>query len=321
MSKRRPPISSVVKAKIPRLSRVLVAVSGGRDSTVLLHAVLQVQRLLELTIEVCHINHRLRANSDDDEAFVVRWCADLGLPCHTERLPPRPEGENVEAWARTQRYKVFKRVMAERDLTVLLTAHNANDVAETLLMRLVANKELTSIEEFDSRRKVIRPLIDVSREQINEYVAHHGVPFVEDPTNRDPAFVRNRIRHEVIPVLAERFDPSIVWILSERAKSLAADSEALHEAALQVVRSVGQLQEGDAEWMARCRSTLSDTAEAVRWRVAQLLFTPLLGFTVGEARARAIVSLLEGETRILQLGNDITLKVGPGGLEVIRAAG
>jgi tRNA(Ile)-lysidine synthase len=293
-------------------------VSGGRDSVVLLHALLQVQRLLSLSIEVCHVNHGLRADSYEDENFVVAWCAELGVVCHVERLSPRPVGENIEAWARTHRYETFKRVMAERNLDIVLTAHNANDVAETLLMRLIANKELTSIEEFDPRRRVVRPLIEISREQINEYVSQNGLPFIEDPSNQDPTFVRNRLRHEVLPILTERFDPSMVWILSERAQSLAADSEALHVIASAVAQAIGDLEEGSPQWLDRCQSELARTPPAVQWRIVQILFTPLLGFTVGESKAQAIASVLQGLNPMLQIGSGVTLHAGREGVKILR---
>ncbi len=291
--------------------------SGGRDSVVLLHALVQVQRLLSLSIEVCHVNHGLRSNSHEDEAFVVRWCAELGLRCHVERLPARPSGENLEAWARARRYEAFNRILAERSLDLVLTAHNANDVAETLLMRLIANKELNSIEEFDPRRRVVRPLIEISREQINEYISENRLAFVDDPSNDDPTFVRNRLRHEVLPILAERFDPSIVWILSERAQSLAADSDALHELAVGVADAIGEFEQASRAWLERCRAELGRVPPAVRWRVVQLVFTPLLGFTVGESRAQAITSVLQGVQPSLQLGQGITLQVGRDGAQII----
>ena len=285
---------------------------------VLLHALLQVQRLLSLSLEVCHVNHGLRANSHEDEAFVVGLCANLSLACHVERLSARPARENVEAWARARRYETFKRVLAERSLDIVLTAHNANDVAETLLMRLIANKELTSIEEFDPRRRVVRPLMEISREQIDEYVQQNQLSFFEDPSNQDPTFVRNRLRHEVLPMLTQRFDPSIVWILSERAQSLAADSDALHEFAATTASAIGGLEQGSREWLERCQSELAKVPYALRWRVVQILFTPLLGFTVGESRASAIAGVLEGKSPTLQIGGGVTLQVGRQGVEIVR---
>ncbi len=285
----------------------------------LLHALLGVQRLLKLHIEVCHVDHGLRPSSQDDALFVLKWCSQLGVPCHVRRLGPRPEQSNLEAWARRERYAAFAQVQQELQLQLLLTAHTANDMAETLLMRLIARKELTSIEESDSRRNVLRPLLEIGRDQIDEYVALHGVPYVEDPTNVDTTFVRNRVRHELLPLLAERFDPSIVWILSEQARSFAQDSDALRAAANAVVESVGELREGDGAWLDRCRRELEAIPPAIRWRVVQRLCVPRLGFVVGESKATALLGVICGEATVLDLGGGVSLTRDSAGLRFVTA--
>lgn len=321
MSKRRVSVTTAVKQKVPQGARVLVAFSGGRDSAVLLHALVQVQKLLSLTLEVCHVNHRLRPQSDDDERFVCHRAERYGLMCHVAHLPERPPGENLEAWARRLRYEAFGRIMRERGADTLVTAHTADDAAETLLMRLVANKELTSIEEFDPRRKCIRPLLRVSRAQIDEYVERYGVAYVEDATNQDTSFVRNRVRHELMPHLREHFDPSISWILADRARSLALDCEALHEVAVHVTERIGAVQFSDPEWLARCRSLLREASPAVQWRAVQCLFTPVLGHTLGEFKCNAILDLIHKDDSSLDLGAARTLVVATSGLEIVHAYG
>jgi tRNA(Ile)-lysidine synthase len=208
--------------------------------------------------------------------------------------------------------------MSTRALDIVCTAHTANDVAETLFMRLLANKELTSIEEYDPRRRCLRPLTDNTREQINEYVTRQGLAFVEDPTNEDVSFVRNRVRHEVLPLLADRFDPSIVWILAERARSLAADSEALGSLATSLVESVGMLRQHDAGWLLGLRSALSTASSAVQWRAVQLLLTPLFGYTIGEAKARVILEAVVTGAGVVQMESGKRIEVGQGGLEIIE---
>jgi tRNA(Ile)-lysidine synthetase-like protein len=281
---------------------------------VLTHALVQVQRLLSLHLEVCHVNHRLRAESDSDQAFVEQQAEHHKLACHVVRLSELPQGENVEAWAREQRYRAFRKIMSERSLEVLVTAHTANDAAETLLMRLLANKELTSIEEYDARRGCIRPLLGISREQVDEYVARYALPFVEDISNQDTRMVRNRIRHALIPELRERFDPSIVWILADRARSLAADSHALQLVARTSAERIGEFVSGDGEWLGRCRNELSVVAPALRWRIVQILFTPALGHTLGEGKCVAILEQLFEPRAALELGRGVTLHVSSRGV-------
>jgi tRNA(Ile)-lysidine synthase len=313
MARRRQSILTTLKQRIPRGERVLIALSGGKDSSALLHGLLKVRRLLDLHLEACHVDHGLRKESGDDAAAVATMCEKLGVVCHPVRLGKRPPQSNMEAWARAERYRALKEVMERENLTLLVTAHNANDVAETLLMRLFANKELTTIEESDRRRRCVRPLLGVSREQIEEFVRENRVPFVEDPSNADTAMVRNRVRKKVLPLLEREFDPSMVWILSERAQSIAADCEALQYVAEGAADRVGSVAFRDRGWLERCRTELQALPYAIKWRVAQVLFTPILGHTVGEPRARALVALLEGTQQSLDLGGGTVLETSQGG--------
>lgn len=317
MARRRQSILTTLKERIPHGERILIALSGGKDSSALLCGLLKVRRLLELHIEVCHVDHGLRKESGDDAAFVASHCERLGVVCHVVKLGQRPPRSNMEAWARRERYRAFREVMDRESLTLLVTAHTANDVAETLLMRLFANKELTTIEETDERRRCLRPLLGVSREQIEKFVKEEGIPFVEDPSNQDTVIVRNRIRRRVIPLLQEEFDPSMVWNLAERAQSLAADCEALQRFAQESVNKIGAIQWGSRVWLEGCRAELRGLPYAVKWRTAQILFVPTLGHTVGEPRARALLGLLEGELQSLDLGDGKTLELEGGNSGII----
>ena len=196
----------------------------------------------------------------------------------------------------------------KRDLDWVVTAHTANDVAETLLIRLLANKELNSIERKDQRRRCLRPLLDVSRDQIEEYARRYRVECIEDPTNADTALLRNRVRHTLLPRLERDFDPSVVWTLSERAQALASDCQALEVLALGVVSEVGGLQEGDPGWLSRCSTALGSLPFGLQWRVVQALLEPLMGFEVGEKSAEAALQVLLKEQPSCQLRADLTLR-------------
>ena len=309
MSRRRVSIQTALKQAIPHGGKILVAVSGGKDSVSLLHGLLAVKRLLGLTVEVCHVDHRLRADSGRDAEFVRDLCHRLGVECHVVTLEEKPRAENLEAWARTRRYQSFADVLRNRALDIVVTAHNANDVGETLLMRLIANKELNTIEYSDPVRSCLRPLITISRDQIDEYVAEHSLEYVEDASNADVSFVRNRVRAELLPLLRERFDPSIVWILAEQARAAAEDCDALQCIAGLEVERIGPLEEYCDAWLARIRESLERSPVAVRWRIVQRIFTPLLGFSVGAHKARAILDVLMAQEGVVQLGPTLSLVV------------
>lgn len=319
MSRRRVSVQTALKQSIHGGTKVLVAVSGGKDSVTLLHGLVSVRRLLGLTIEVCHVDHRLRPDSGRDADFVRTLCGRMGVECHVFTLEDKPSTENLEAWARTRRYQCFAEVLRQRGLDLVVTAHNANDVAETLLMRLLANKELNTIEYSDPLRSCLRPLISISRAQIDEYVLEHALEFVEDPSNADVSFVRNRVRAELLPLLSERFDPSIVWILSEQARVIAEDCDALQYIAGLEAARVGPLEERSEAWLDRLRESFGRVPPAVRWRIVQGVFTPLLGFTVGAHKAKAILEVLVAEDGAIQLGPTLSLVVAKAQVRLERA--
>lgn len=287
---------------------------------VLLDALLQVQGLLKLTVEALHVDHGLRPSSAEDARFVEEYCSTRGVPCVIERLGPKPNSINMEAWGRQQRYRLLHEALTDRSLDWAVTAHTANDVAETLVIKLLANKELTTIERRDLRRRCLRPLLDISREQINEYAQRLRVPYIDDPSNDDISLTRNRVRHTLLPVLEREFDPSAVWILAERARAIGADCEALESLAEQQIQSLGALSQGDPVWLGRYTERLKQLPEALGWRVAQKLVEPVVGYEIGEKGATELLKLLRGELLSLQLKEGIEVFRDRFGLRVLRAA-
>jgi tRNA(Ile)-lysidine synthase len=303
MARNLPPITAVLTRLVPKSARLLVCVSGGRDSVVLLHALSTIQRLCNIHIEVAHIDHGLRSCSAEDASFVEALAnTDPPLQFHLARLGAKPAGENTESWARSERYRTFEQIREQQGLDWILTAHNANDVAETLLMRLLANKETSSIDAVDLRRRCLRPLLSVPREQIEQYITEHGISYREDPTNRDTAYTRNRVRHVLLPLLEAEFDPSIVRSLSERAGALAADDDLLGVMATNEANRIGALSERDLAWSNGVRVALLALHEALRWRVVEQMLLPLISFPVGRRKAQPVVRLFLGEERRVDLG-------------------
>ena len=222
---------------IPPGSRVLCAVSGGADSIYLLHRLYLLRRAMGFELAVAHYNHNLRgAESDRDEAFVrafVRdWCGEE-RPSSGPALPPvtlvvgsgpvaeeaRRLGAGVEETARAMRYAFLDKTAAALDCTRIATAHNADDNAETLLLHLTRGAGLHGLTGIPPvRGKLIRPLLTTSRAVIEDYLRLHRVPHVEDSTNRDDAYSRNKVRHQVLPVLKE-INP---WLIPRTAEAIGS---------------------------------------------------------------------------------------------------
>jgi tRNA(Ile)-lysidine synthase len=232
----------------------VVAVSGGPDSVALLRALLLLRPGAPLT--VAHLNHCLRgADSDADQAFVtalharrIAEGATLGWRC--ERIDvaalARERGENLEAVARQVRYGWLAQVARDAGATWVATGHTADDQAETVLHRLLRGTGLKGLCGIRARRElapgveVVRPLLHVTRAEVVTFLSALGQDFREDATNADLRYTRNRIRHELLPHLVERYNPAVVAVLCRLAEQ-AAEFQAHEESAARALLADAEL--------------------------------------------------------------------------------
>lgn len=187
---------------------VLVALSGGRDSAALLHVLLELSGKEGFAVAAAHYNHHLRETAARDENFVKQLCAAKGIPLALGggevRAFAEEAGTSLEDAARTLRYRFLEETAEELGADFIATAHHAGDNAETILMNLLRGSGLRGLCGIPPvRGKIIRPLLDVSREEINRYIETNALPYVEDETNADTVYTRNRLRHELLPLLEE----------------------------------------------------------------------------------------------------------------------
>jgi tRNA(Ile)-lysidine synthase len=201
------------RALLDRGDRVVVAVSGGPDSVALLDVLDGFRDELGLELCVAHLNHRLRPSAAEDAAFVQTRAAARGLPCRVaERdvaADRRVRGGSVEMAARRVRYAFLEEVANSVCADKVATGHTADDQVETVLLRLLRGGGLDALGGMPPSRpirrgssiRVVRPLIDASRRQILDHLACHRLAYREDETNRDTAFARNALRHQLLPAL------------------------------------------------------------------------------------------------------------------------
>ncbi len=284
-----------IRMNVPKSAKVLIAVSGGRDSMCLVHGCHELSRELKLQMEVAHLDHNLRESSGSDAEFVREWCSAKNIRFHFRKEEPPPQGQNVEGWGRERRYVFFREVLHEQGLDYILTAHTADDAAETLLMRLVANKELRGIAAKDERSRRVRPLLFVSREEIDRYISSRNVPFVEDLTNQDTSMLRNKVRHLLIPFLKKEFDPRIVEVLSTRARYLDEDEASLTEIALKRLETLRGLELESSEYIRAFRAASDSMPSGVTWRMLEQIFLPLLGHKISRAHAKEAFDVVLGK--------------------------
>ena len=234
---------------IPPGSTVLCAVSGGADSVAMLHILYRLRNRLNFTLAAAHYDHGLRGEeSRRDARFVAQF---VELCCGRQRLPDgrvlpavplfsgsgdvagqaRLRGTGVEETARDMRYAFLQEAAGKAGAELIATAHTANDNAETVIFHLARGSGLRGLGGIPPRREnIIRPLLTVTRRQVEDYLFCQALPHMEDSSNQNDAYSRNRIRHQVLPVL-EEISPGFADRLADTAALLRADEACLTDLA------------------------------------------------------------------------------------------
>ena len=217
--------------------RLLVAVSGGRDSMVLLDLFCQASAGSQIELVVGHVNHGLRGGeSEADEQHVREAAARLGLDFRLRRIDPEADRAKsnsrsrptLEEAARNQRRAALLSIADECDCRWIATAHHAADQAETVLLRILRGTGPDGLAAMDSRSpdgRWLKPLLGVLPEEIEQWATQRGIAWREDESNRDLRFARNRLRHDWLPGLAESFNPQLLRALANLAEAERRDLE------------------------------------------------------------------------------------------------
>lgn len=212
--------------------RVLVACSGGADSSVLAEVV--VRMLGARRVILGHVDHGVRPGSEEDVPFVRALAEQLGCEFVSDRLPPGPDDE---ARLRTERYACLEKQRIRVRADVIVTGHTADDQAETVLFGLLRSTHAGSLRGIRARNgSVLRPMLDVPRAEVRRYALARSIKFREDPTNSEPRYLRNRIRKELLPLIERRYRLGFGLRLAALAKEFAGD---LNTAPRQAVLSEG----------------------------------------------------------------------------------
>ena len=229
---------------IPSDGRVTVALSGGGDSVALASLLLEISKEQAWSVaDFLHINHKVRESADEDESFCRSFAEGLGVPIKVVHVDvgarARADRISVEEAGHDLRYETFDKIIEKGSATCVATGHTRNDLAETVLLRLIRGAGPGGLAGIRPRHGiVIRPLLDVSRAALRQFLGEEQLLFREDETNNDIRVTRNRIRHLLLPFLADKFSPSIDEVLAREAAISRSDAELLDNIVDRVSKSI-----------------------------------------------------------------------------------
>jgi tRNA(Ile)-lysidine synthase len=219
---------------LPPSSRLGIAVSGGADSVFLLHALRELAPRWDLSLSVIHIEHGMRgAASIEDAGFVKDLAQRFGLPFHFHSANVPAMHDNREQAARRVRHAFFEGLIAAGTVDRIATGHTRSDQAETMLYRFLRGSGLAGLAGIlpVTEAGLVRPLLEIDRAEIEAWLRERNIEWREDASNRDRVYARNRIRHEILPLLRENFNPRLDETLSNMAR-VARDEELFWESTL-----------------------------------------------------------------------------------------
>lgn len=277
--------STIKKHKmLEKNDRVLVGVSGGPDSVTLLHVLCELKKEYSLNILIAHLDHKFRGEESRADR---KFCEDLAKKYNLEivweeiDVPKiaKEKGISPEEAARLERYDFFKRLAKERGMDKIAVGHTRDDQAETVLMRIIRGagmKGLGGIRPFKDMYgfKIIRPLIEISRKEVEDFVSEKGLKFRKDSSNEKAIFTRNKIRLELIPFLEKDFNPNIKEVLANMAENLQAEDEFLGKYAKRKFRGASKI--GQAEISIDIKK-FKKLPEAIKKRILRTAIEELKG--------------------------------------------
>lgn len=215
--------------------KIVVGVSGGPDSMCLLDLLRKNKEELGIEIVVAHINHQIRSDANADETYVVEYCNKYKIPIYVKKTnildKSKHDKTGIEETGRKARYEFFEEILNEVGANKIATAHNKNDVAETVLMNIFRGAGINGLKSIEKNRneKYIRPILSLERQEIEEYCKENQLNPRIDSTNKDNTYTRNKIRNIVIPYIQKEFNPSIIQALNRLSEIATEEIEYIEQ--------------------------------------------------------------------------------------------
>jgi tRNA(Ile)-lysidine synthase len=305
--------------------RILVAVSGGPDSVALLGVLWELRLRWAWELKVAHVHHGLRAQDAEEElAFVQNMAQALGLDFLLRRAKPgslKIPGRSLQESAREARYRFLEEMALAAQSQAIALGHQADDQAETVLAALIRGAGLRGLAAMPYRNGLlVRPLLEVGREEILGYLQERGMSFRIDPSNQDSRYLRVRIRHELLPFLRKRFNEAIRDVLCRTARLCALEDDYLGQALEPISRALLQKEGGG---ICIPLKDFQELPRALRLRLLRLGYAGVKGSTRGlglkHAEAMDDLAFQQGPERWLDLPGNIRFGVSGGKLLLLSS--
>lgn len=261
--------------------KIVVAVSGGPDSICLLHVLYALREEFKLQIYAAHLNHNFRGiEAQMDAQYVAKFCEELNVICFIKSMDvPKYAKEHAlsdEEAGRILRYEFFQEVVERVGANKIAVAHNQNDQAETVLMRLLRGTGIQGLTAIHHERgHIIRPLLDISRKEIEDYCFINKLSPRTDETNLEPIYHRNKIRLELIPYMEKEYNPNIIESLAKTAEILKRDSDFIEEVSRNTYRELRL--DSSRDYIALDAEGINKLQPALQSRIFRLAAEELVG--------------------------------------------
>ena len=234
---------------------IVVGVSGGPDSICLLHVLNDLKNELNLKIYVAHINHMIRKEADEETEYVKSFCKNIGVECFVKRIDVIKISKELkigtEEAGRKIRYDFFEEVLKNTNSNKIATAHNNNDKVETIIMNILRGSGIAGLKGLDPIRenKFIKPLIEISREEIEAYCEENKLEPRIDKSNNENIYTRNKVRNSVIPYIEKEFNPNIIKTINRLSEVATEENEYLDKITIQAFNEINvrAISEGNIE--------------------------------------------------------------------------
>lgn len=218
-------------------NNIVIGVSGGPDSMALLNVLISLKKDKKINFEivVAHINHGIRPEAEEETKYVEKFCKENKILCFVkkEKVEELAKKQRIgtEEAGRNLRYSFFEEVAKQVNGTKIVTAHNANDNAETILMNLIRGTGTSGLKGIEAKRenKYIRPLIECTRKEIEDYCNIKNLEPKEDKSNKENIYTRNKIRNILLPLIESEFNPNIVNSLNRMSQIVKEENEYLRQ--------------------------------------------------------------------------------------------